>query len=159
LTNSGTASLRLGTRYCSRKVTDMKNLWLMKTEPGTYSFDDLVREGTTVWDGVSNPLALKHLRSMQKGDRVMVYHTGSEKAVVGTAEIVGNPGPPAGKKDTNLVVVEIRAADRLLSPVTLQAIKTDKAFAGFELVRLPRLSVMPVPKALWDKILRMGAQR
>lgn len=134
----------------------MEKLWLMKTEPGTYSFDNLVRDGTTVWDGVSNPLALKHLRSMGQGDRVLIYHTGSEKAVVGTAEIVGNPGPPSGKKDTNLVVVKIRAGNRLQSPVTLQAIKNDKAFAGFELVRLPRLSVMPVPKPLWEKILKMG---
>jgi len=129
----------------------------MKTEPGTYSFGDLVRDGRTVWDGVSNPLALKHLRSMQKGDRVLIYHTGSEKAVVGVAEIVGNPGPPAGKKDTNLVVVEIKAAVKLNSPVTLAAIKADKAFAAFDLVRLSRLSVMPVPKPLWDRILKMGA--
>jgi len=134
----------------------MEKLWLMKTEPGTYSFDDLVREGETIWDGVSNPLALKHLRSMQKGDRVLIYHTGSEKAVVGIAEVVGNPGPPTGEKDAKLVVVEIRAANRLQSPVTLQAIKADKTFAGFELVRLPRLSVMPVPNSLWAKILKMG---
>jgi predicted RNA-binding protein with PUA-like domain len=134
----------------------MEKLWLMKTEPGTYSFDDLVREGKTIWDGVSNPLALRNLRSMQKGDRVLIYHTGSEKAVVGTAEIVGNPGPPAGKKDTNLVVVEIKAIGKLGSPVTLQAIKADKAFAAFDLVRLSRLSVMQVPKPLWDKILKMG---
>lgn len=137
----------------------MENLWLMKTEPGTYSFDDLVREGKTVWDGVSNPLALKHLRSMQKGDRVMIYHTGSEKAVVGTAEIVGNPRPPAGNKETRLVVVEIRAGEKLGSPVTLQAIKADKAFSSFELVRMSRLSVMPVPKPLWDRILKMGRSR
>lgn len=134
----------------------MEKLWLMKTEPGTYSFDDLLREGKTVWDGVSNPLALKHLRSMQKGDRVLIYHTGSEKAVVGIAEVAENPGPPAGKKDTKLVVVEIKAANRLQSPVTLHAIKADKMFAGFELVRLPRLSVMPVPSSLWSKLLKMG---
>jgi len=134
----------------------MEKLWLMKTEPGTYSFDDLVRDGKTIWDGVSNPLALRNLRCMQKGDRVLIYHTGSEKAVVGRAEIVGNPGPPAGNKDTNLVVVEIKAVGKLDSPVTLQAIKADKAFAAFDLVRLSRLSVMPVPKPLWDKILKMG---
>ncbi|HLE33441.1 MAG TPA: EVE domain-containing protein [Bacteroidota bacterium] len=135
----------------------MENLWLMKTEPETYSFDDLVREGRTVWDGVSNPLALKHIRSMQKGDRVLIYHTGSEKAIVGIAEVVGNPGQPAGKNETKLTVVEIKAAARLKSPVTLQAIKANKVFSAFELVRLPRLSVMPVSRPLWDKIVKMGA--
>ncbi len=135
----------------------MGQLWLVKTEPGTYSFDDLVRDGQTTWDGVSNPLALKHLRSMQKGDMVLVYHTGSEKAVVGTAEIVGMPGPPPGKEETRLVVVDIKAGKKLKSPVTLHALKEENAFRSFDLVRLPRLSVMPVPKNLWDKILKMGS--
>ncbi len=132
----------------------MENLWLMKTEPETYSYDDLVREGKTVWDGVTNPLALKHIRSMQKGDRVLVYHTGSEKAVIGIAEVVGNPAAP--KRDLKLAVVEIKAVAKLKSPVTLQAIKANKLFAAFELVRLPRLSVMPVSRALWEKIVKMG---
>lgn len=127
--------------------------WLLKTEPSTYSFDDLVKHGTTVWDGVSNPVALKHLRSMKKGDGLLIYHTGNEKAVIGLAKVVSAPFPDPKAGDPRLVVVEIAAGKKLKRPVTLQEIKADKAFAGFDLVRLPRLSVMPVPDALERRIL------
>lgn len=131
----------------------MPSFWLLKTEPSTYSFDDLVKHGTTVWDGVSNPVALKHIRSMKKGDELFIYHTGNEKAIVGTAKVVSAPYPDPKTKDPRLVVVEIAAGKRLKRPVTLQEIKADKAFAGFELVRIPRLSVMPVPDLLKKRVL------
>lgn len=135
----------------------MPEQWLLKTEPGEYSYDDLARDGTTMWDGVANPVALKNMRAMKKGDQVFIYHTGSEKAVVGTARVMANPGPARGSKDPKFVVVKIQAERKLNSPVGLHTIKSDKRFAGFELVRLPRLSVMPVPRHLWERILRMGS--
>lgn len=127
--------------------------WLLKTEPTTYSFDDLVRDGKTVWDGVSNPVALKHLRSMKKGDGILIYHTGNEKAIVGLARVVSAPYPDPRSKDPRLVVVEIAPGRKFERPVTLQEVKADKAFTGFELVRIPRLSVMPVPDSLERRIL------
>lgn len=129
--------------------------WLLKTEPGSYSYDDLARDRKTVWDGVRNPVALKNMREMKKGDRVLVYHTGSEKAVVGIAEVTGSPRPDPNANDPKLVVVEISAKTKLASPVPLSAIKSEPAFGGFELVRLPRLSVMPVSAGHWKKILDM----
>lgn len=134
----------------------MANRWLLKTEPSEYSFDDLVRERKTVWDGVANPLALKHLRAIRKGDGLLVYHTGGVRAAVGLAKAVSDPYPDPARKDPRIVVVDVAPVRRLEQPVTLQAIKADRAFHTFELVRLPRLSVMPVPPALWDGILRMG---
>src|SRR4051812_32708293 len=119
-------------------------LWLFKEEPESYSFADLQRDGSAVWDGVTNALAQKHLRAVKAGDRVLYYHTGDEKAVVGVAEVTAGPSPapddPAGK----LVVVTVKPVRALKKPVTLAAIKADPAFAGWELVRVPRLSVMPV---------------
>jgi predicted RNA-binding protein with PUA-like domain len=132
--------------------------WLFKEEPGTYSFADLERDGSTTWSGVTNALAQKHLRGIKKGDTVFFYHTGDEKAVVGVMEAAGDPTPdpadPAGKR----VVVEVKPLRKLRHPVTLSAIKADKEFAEWELVRIGRLSVMPVPNALWKKIETMGSQ-
>lgn len=130
--------------------------WLFKTEPSAYSFDQLVREKRTVWDGVKNALALKHLKAVAKGDEVLVYHTGDEKAAVGIASVVRGAFPDPNAKDPRLVVVEL-AADRALGrPVTLAAMRANRALAGFDLLRLPRLSVMPVSAARWSEILRMA---
>jgi predicted RNA-binding protein with PUA-like domain len=130
--------------------------WLFKEEPGTYSFANLERDGSTTWSGVTNALAQKNLRAIEKGDTVFFYHTGDEKAVVGVMEVTANPTPdpddPAGKR----VVVAVKPLRKLKQPVTLAAIKADKAFAEWELVRISRLSVMPVPDALWKKIEAMG---
>jgi predicted RNA-binding protein with PUA-like domain len=130
--------------------------WLLKTEPDQYSFDDLVREKQTVWDGVRNPLALKHLRAIRKGDELLIYHTGDVRAAVGLARAVSHPYPDPASQDPKVVVVDVAPVRRLPQPVTLDAIKADRAFQAFELVRLPRLSVLPVPDALWKKILRLG---
>ena len=130
--------------------------WLFKSDPDTYSFSDLERDGKTVWDGVSNNLALKHLRSTHRGDRVLIYHTGEEKAVVGTAEIVSDPYGDPKKKDSRLTVVDLKAGQRLPRPVTLQEIKQQPDFKNFELVRLPRLSVMPVSDSQWKALLALA---
>jgi predicted RNA-binding protein with PUA-like domain len=132
------------------------NRWLLKTEPGEYSFDDLVRDRKTVWDGVKNPLALKHLRAIRKGDELLIYHTGTVRAVVGLATAESDPSPDPSRQDPKIVVVDVVPIRRLAQPVSLEAIKAAPAFRDFELVRLPRLSVMPVPAALWKRILRMS---
>ena len=132
------------------------NRWLLKTEPGEYSFDDLIRDKKTVWDGVTNALALKHLRSIQKGDELLIYHTGSVRAAVGLARAASDSYPDPAMQSPLIVVVDVVPIRRLAQPVTLQAIKAVPAFRPSELVRLPRLSVMPVPNALWRRILQMS---
>ena len=126
--------------------------WLLKTEPGTYSWDDLVRDKKTTWDGISNPMALMHLRSMKNGDLALLYHTGGEKAVVGVVEIASGPRPDPKSNNEKLVVVDIEPKKKLPNPVTLADIKADPAFAGWDLIRIGRLSVVPVPDAMWKRI-------
>lgn len=128
--------------------------WLFKQEPSTYSYSQLEKDGRTVWDGVANNLALKHLRTMRKGDKALFYHTGDEKQVVGIMDVVSDPYPDP--KDSKMVVVDVRPAGRLARPVTLEQVKNDQAFAGWELVRISRLSVMPVPGKLWDRMMKMA---
>ena len=135
------------------------NHWIVKTEPSTYSYDDLARQKTAVWDGVKNNLALKHLREMQPGDRVLVYHTGDEKAVVGTAQVVSAPYPDPKQKDPKLAVVDLRAVERLPQPVPLAEIKKDRAFADLALVRIGRLSVMPASADQFKRILKLGGAK
>jgi predicted RNA-binding protein with PUA-like domain len=131
--------------------------WLVKEEPAHYNFADLLRDGRTTWSGVKNALAQKHLRAMTRGDRVFYYHTGDEKAVVGTATVASAPSPdpadPAGKNYS----VAIAAGRRLPRPVRLADIKADPFFADFLLVRMARLSVMPVTDAQWSRIEKMGS--
>jgi predicted RNA-binding protein with PUA-like domain len=130
-----------------------RNCWLLKTEPSTYSFDRLLKEGRTVWDGVRNNLALMHLRAMKAGDEVLVYHSGSEKAVVGRARIAVPAFPEPGQDDPRFVAVEVEAVGRLQVPLPLATIKQDPALASLPLVRNSRLSVMPVSPAEWKAIL------
>ena len=130
--------------------------WLLKSDPETYSLNDLERDKKTVWDGVSNPLALKHIRSMKKGDLAFVYHSGEEKTIVGIAEILSDPYPDPKKKDQRLAVVEIKFKERLKQPVSLAAIKARKEFTDFALVRMSRLSVMPVAATQWKSLLAMS---
>lgn len=129
--------------------------WLLKTEPSTYSFDDLVRDKRTTWDGVSNPVALKHLRAMRKGDQAFVYHTGVEKAIVGLARIASDPFPDPKLDEASRVVIDLEPGRALRKPVTLAAVKADRRFAEFALVRISRLSVMPVSPDQWKHILAM----
>ena len=132
------------------------SFWLLKTEPVTYSFADLQRDGKSRWDGVSNNLALKNIRMMTKGDLVFVYHTGGEKAIIGTAEVVSSPYPDPKSKDPRLVVVDIKARSPLRKAVPLSEIKKRKELSDFPLVRLPRLSVVPVSEQQWKLLLQMA---
>jgi predicted RNA-binding protein with PUA-like domain len=124
--------------------------WLFKEEPTHYSFDELVKDGKTVWSGVKNPLAQKHLRSVKRGDRIFYYHTGDEKAVVGIARAAGDAYPET--KDGKSSVVDVEPVKKLPRPVTLAEIKADAAFKSFALVRISRLSVMPVTDDEWQRI-------
>ncbi len=134
----------------------MPNYWLVKTEPGTYSFDDLEREKTAVWDGVQNPVALRNLRAMHPGDQVLVYHTGDEKALVGWATVVSAPYADPKEHDPNLTVIDLQAHRRLPQSVTLAQIKADRAFADLPIVRQGRLSVSPVTAPQWKHLLKLA---
>jgi predicted RNA-binding protein with PUA-like domain len=130
--------------------------WLFKEEPTHYSYDDLVRDGQTSWTGVKNPLAQKHLRSVQKGDRIFFYHTGDEKAVVGIAKAAAAAYPDPADKAGKLYAVDVLPVKKLKHPVTLAAVKADTAFAAFPLTRMPRLSVMPVSDDEWERLETMS---
>src|SRR6266498_3463944 len=136
-----------------------KSLWLLKTEPNHYSYADLEREGATVWDGVSNNAALKHIRDMRPGDLALIYHTGEERRAVGLAEIASEPYPDPRLGDPKLVVVDVRPLRRLSQPVTLAAVKADPSLADFALVRQGRLSVVPVSAEQWQRLLAMAGSR
>ncbi|HEX4574984.1 MAG TPA: EVE domain-containing protein [Gemmatimonadales bacterium] len=137
----------------------MPSYWIVKTEPSTYSFDELERKGTAVWDGVKNNLALKHLRQMRPGDRVLVYHSGAAKAVVGVAEVTSAAYPDPKQPDPKLVVVDLKAAGRLPRPVALAEIKKERAFADLGLVRIGRLSVMPASAEQFKRLLALGGHK
>ena len=124
--------------------------WLVKEEPDNYSFEQFSADRTTVWAGVKNPVAQRNLREMKKGDRVFFYHTGKEKAIVGTATVSKTAYPDP--KAANLVVVELAAGKALKRPVTLKEIKADKRFATMPLVRIARLSVQPVSDDEWEML-------
>jgi predicted RNA-binding protein with PUA-like domain len=130
--------------------------WLFKEEPTHYNFDDLVKDKKAMWSGVKNPLAQKHLRSVKKNDRIFYYHTGDEKAVVGICKALGDSYPDPGDKSGKASVVDVAPVKKLGRPVTLAEIKADNAFADFPLVRISRLSVMPVSDAEWDRIEKMA---
>lgn len=133
--------------------------WLLKTEPDSYSWEDLVQDKQTVWDGVTNPVALKNIRSMKKGDTALIYHTGGQREAIGIAQIVSDPRPDPNADDDRLAVVELKAKDALPHPVSLDQIKADKTFAGWELLRIGRLSVVPVPEPMWKRILELSEEQ
>jgi len=134
----------------------MPQYWLLKTEPSDYSYADLNRDGKTVWDGVSNNLALQHLRNMKAGDLAFLYHTGKERALVGIAEVISDPYPDPTMSDSKLAVVDVKAREELPQSVSLAEVKADSEFSDFLLVRLPRLSVMPVTPPQWNRLLAMA---
>lgn len=127
----------------------MSGHWILKTEPSSYGFADLERQGTAVWDGVRNPVAMRNLRAMKQGDALLIYHTGDEKAIVGTATVVKEAYPDP--KDAALVVVDITAGRRIAGP-TLADIRRDALFAASPLVRQPRLSVIPCTETQYRKL-------
>jgi predicted RNA-binding protein with PUA-like domain len=129
----------------------MPNHWLLKTEPSTYSWSDLEREKTAVWDGVSNPVALKNIGAMKPGDDALIYHTGDEKAVVGLAKVTKAAYADPKAKDPRLLVVEVKPVRQLARPVTLAEIKADPLFRDSPLVRQGRLSVVALTDAQFDR--------
>src|SRR5262245_26612701 len=132
--------------------------FLVKTEPSTYSFAALQRDGRTVWDGVSNPVALKHLATIRKGDTVIVYHTGDEKQAVGLADAVSDAYPDPKLRNPKRPVVDLTAARPLKKPVTLAQVKADAALKETLLARQPRLSVMPLSEAEFKRMMRLAGE-
>jgi predicted RNA-binding protein with PUA-like domain len=129
--------------------------WLLKTEPSQYSFADLLREKRTTWSGVSNAAALQNIRAMAKGDQVLIYHTGDQRAVVGTGSIF--KGPYTAQPNTKLAVVDVAAGKALKRPVTLAQIKADRRFADWALLKIGRLSVVPTTPEQFAAILELGS--
>ncbi|HZZ78018.1 MAG TPA: EVE domain-containing protein [Gemmataceae bacterium] len=136
-----------------------KGGWLFKEEPSCYSYADLEKDGSAWWTGVTNALARKHLRSMQVGDRVLYYHTGKERQIVGEMRVVDGPTQEPESDDPKSVSVKVEPVKRWDRPVTLEEIKADSAFADWELVRISRLSVMPVSADQWQRLEGLSQAR
>lgn len=126
--------------------------WLFKEEPSCYNYADLEKDGSTIWAGVKNALARQHLRKIRAGDRVLYYHTGKERAIVGEMRVATDPTPDPASDDPKAVVVKVDAVRRWEPPVILDQIKQDPLFADWELVRISRLSVMPVSPDQWKRL-------
>jgi|TARA_B110001454_G_scaffold204177_1_gene212718 predicted RNA-binding protein with PUA-like domain len=138
----------------------MVNYWLTKQEPSGprgYNFSTLEKEKTTVWDGVHNNLALKHMRNMKKNDLVMYYHTGDEREIVGIMTVISKPYPNPEEDNERFVVVDVKYKKRLKNPVSLELMKKEKSFKNWELLRISRLSVMPVPTDIWNTVIRISS--
>ncbi|MEK6870602.1 MAG: EVE domain-containing protein [Thermoproteota archaeon] len=134
----------------------MINYWLAKQEPNGprgYNFETLKKDKKTVWDGVHNNLALKHMREMKDGDLVLFYHTGDERQAVGIMEVISEPYPNPKEDNKRFIVVDVKYKKSLKRPITLHEMKKQKKFQNWELIRISRLSVMPVPKHIWDAII------
>lgn len=132
------------------------NYWLAKQEPSGprgYNFETLKKDKTTVWDGVHNNLALKHMREIKKGDLVLFYHTGDERQIVGIMEVISDPYPNPKEDNKRFIVFDVKYKKSLKRPITLDEMKKQKKFQNWELIRISRLSVMPVPQQIWDTII------
>ncbi len=130
----------------------MASIWLFKTEPSSYSYDQLERDGKTTWDGVKNAAARKNIAAVKRGDQLLIYHTGDEKRVIGVAKALTDGYPDPKQKDEKAAVVDLAPVVRLKRPVTLAELKQRPSLRDFPLVRLPRLSAMPVSAAEWKEI-------
>lgn len=133
--------------------------WILKSEPTTYSFDNLVNDKKATWDGIRNPQALIHIRSMKKKDLAMIYHSNEGKCIVGIAEIVSEPYPDPKLKETKFTVIDLVPKYKLKKQVTLSEIKANAKFAELKLVKQSRLSVIPVPEVMWKELLRMAGEK
>ena len=133
--------------------------WLLKTEPDCYSWDNLACDKKATWDGITNAMALKNIRTMKKGDLALIYHTGSERAAIGIAEITCQPHPDPKQSDEKLAVVDLKPKKKLKRPVSLDEFKADKTFAGWDLLRIGRLSIVPVPPKMWDRIIELSEMK
>lgn len=137
----------------------MTNYWLAKQEPDGprgYNFEQLKKDKKTMWDGVHNNLALKHMNNMKKGDLVFFYHTGKQKQIVGIMEVISNPYPNPEEDNKRFIVVDVKYKKPLRQPITLADMKKQKIFKNWELLRISRLSVMPVPKKIWNYIIKIS---
>ena len=134
----------------------MVNYWLVKQEPKSYNFSILKKDKNTVWDGVHNNLALKHINNMKKGDLILFYHSGDEKQVVGIMQVSSKPYSNPEETNERFVVVDVKYKKELQNPVTLSEMKKQKKFKNWELLRISRLSVMPIPKEIWNSIIKMS---
>jgi predicted RNA-binding protein with PUA-like domain len=132
--------------------------WLLKTEPHDYSFDDLLNEKKTVWDGVTNNWALKNMKEVRTGDQVFIYHTGKEKRIAGIAEVCSDPYPDPKAADPKYIVFDVIPKQKLNGHVTLKMLKSDSFFSEFMLVKFTRLSVLPVPEKIWTRIRQLDTQ-
>ena len=136
-----------------------RGYWLVKSEPGTYAWETFAKEGSTCWDGVRNPLARKHLQAMRKGDLALFYHSGKPKEVVGIAKVTREAYPDPTADAPRWVAVDVAPVRALEEPVSLEDIKTEPSLGELALVRQPRLSVMPLRKREFDRVLRLGRTR
>jgi predicted RNA-binding protein with PUA-like domain len=132
------------------------SIWLLKTEPGEFSFDDLVARGVEPWDGVANPMALANMRAAQTGETVVIYHTGDERQAVGLGTVERTAYPDPKKNDDRIIVIDIRAGARLPKPVRLDQIKADPRFSDSPLVKMGRLSVVPLTDTQYAAILELA---
>lgn len=135
------------------------NYWLLKTEPSVFSYDDLLKDKKTVWDGVGHPTALINIRNSRKGDLAFIYHTGDERSIVGIAEIISDPYKDPNQDNPKYTVFEIKPVKKLKTPVTLAQIKSNKKYSDFRLVKEGRLSVVPVPKEFWEDFIKMSEKK
>ena len=129
--------------------------WLVKTESGDYSYQDLEKDKKTVWDGVTNNWALKNIREVKAGDKVLIYHTRKEKNIAGIGEFASDPYPDPHGSDKKLIVADVVPVKKLSGRVSLKILKSDPFFSDFMLVKFTRLSIMPVEKKYWDRILEL----
>jgi predicted RNA-binding protein with PUA-like domain len=133
-------------------------IWLLKTEPSVYSYDDLERDGETMWDGVTNAQALQNIRKMERGDLAIIYHTGDERQAIGLADVTRDCYVNPEADNPKLAVCDVRAKRRLKSPVTLASVKAHPQLQSWELVRLARLSVVPVNDEQWQILQQMAQE-
>jgi len=135
------------------------NYWLAKQEPSGprgYNFETFKKDKETIWDGVHNNLALKHMHEIKKGDLVLFYHTGDERQIVGIMEVISEPYSNPKEDNKRFIVFDVKYKKSLKRPITLDEIKKQKKFQNWELIRISRLSVMPVPKYIWDAIIDLS---
>ena len=132
--------------------------WLFKSEPSCYSISDLERDATTTWDGISNAMARIHLRNVKKGDQILFYNTGKERAIVGIMEAASGGQPDVNSKDAKAVVVQVAFHKAFMTPVTLEQIKKDRTFSGWDLIKQSRLSVVPVSEKQWRRIVQLAGE-
>jgi predicted RNA-binding protein with PUA-like domain len=133
--------------------------WLLKTEPTCYSWDDLIRDKRATWDGVANNTALKNIRTMKKGDLALIYHTGDQRTAIGLAEITSDAYADPKEDDDRLVVVDLKPKRKLPRGITISDIKADPTFAGWDFIRISRLSVVPVPEKMWKRIFQLAEEK